>query len=291
MTEPLVPAEVDLRDFGFMPLDVLRLRDSDLAALATGEEFKAAVLLWCVAWHQVPAASLPNDDRLLARYSGAGSAWRKVKTEALRGFVECTDGRLYHPTIAEKALEAWASKQARKARTAAATAAREAKRREQDAQRDDERHIDRDEQRDVKRDVHQGTGTGTGKGKKRTKAPLSAVGLPTWMQSVIDLWHEILPELPGVVVINAERKAAIQDFRDWVLSTPRKDGTPRATNDEEFLAWTRNYLERARENDFIMGRTPRTPEHRNWKPSIEWLLSSKGMQKVIEQTHVEEQPA
>ena len=66
--DPLVPAEVDLRDFGFMPLDVLRLRDSDLAALANGEEFKAAVLLWCAAWHQVPAASLPNDDRLLARF-------------------------------------------------------------------------------------------------------------------------------------------------------------------------------------------------------------------------------
>ena len=86
-----------------MPLDVLRLRDSDLAALSSGDEFKAAVLLWCVAWHQVPAASLPNDDRLLARYSGTGALWRKVKAEALRGFVECDDGRLYHATIAEKA--------------------------------------------------------------------------------------------------------------------------------------------------------------------------------------------
>ena len=115
--DPLVPAEVDLRDFGFMPLDVLRLRDSDLAALANGEEFKAEVLLWCAAWHQVPAASLPNDDRLLARFSGAGPLWRKVKAEALRGFVECSDGRLYHSTIAEKALEAWRSKQAQRART------------------------------------------------------------------------------------------------------------------------------------------------------------------------------
>lgn len=67
---PLVAAEVDLRDFGFMPLDVLRLRDSDLMALSTGDEFKAAVALWCVAWHQVPAASLPNDDRLLAPSPG-----------------------------------------------------------------------------------------------------------------------------------------------------------------------------------------------------------------------------
>lgn len=159
---PLVPAEVDLRDFGFMPLDVLRLRDSDLMALSTGDEFKAAVALWCVAWHQVPAASLPNDDRLLARYSGAGAAWRKVKAEALRGFVECSDGRLYHATIAEKAREAWESKLAQRARTKAATEAREAKRRAALAQRDDGRDEPRDDQRDVARDVHQGTGTGTG---------------------------------------------------------------------------------------------------------------------------------
>lgn len=166
--DPLVPLEVDLRDFGFMPLDVLRLRDSDLMALATGDEFKAAVALWCVAWHQVPAASLPNDDRLLARYSGAGAAWRKVKAEALRGFVECADGRLYHATIAEKAREAWASKQAQRERTRKATEERERRRREaeaqRDGQRDEQRNGPRDGQRDVERDVHQGTGTGTGIG-------------------------------------------------------------------------------------------------------------------------------
>lgn len=72
MTEPLTPIDLDLRAFGFMPLEVVRLRDSDLAALATGDEFRGAVLLWCASWHQVPAASLPNDDRLLAKFAGFG---------------------------------------------------------------------------------------------------------------------------------------------------------------------------------------------------------------------------
>lgn len=107
LPEPLVPAEVDLRDFGFMPLHVQRLRDSELVDLSTGNEFKAAVLLWAYAWHQQPAASLPNDDRILAARSGAGIGWRKVKAMALRGFVLCSDGRLYHPLIAEAALDAW----------------------------------------------------------------------------------------------------------------------------------------------------------------------------------------
>ena len=108
--EPLVPPEVDLRDFPFMPLDVVRLRDSDLAIGGTGEGFRAAVLLWCAAWHQGPAASLPDNDRVLAGLAGYGrdlDSWHAVKVEALHHFIGCSDGRLYHPVIAAKALEAW----------------------------------------------------------------------------------------------------------------------------------------------------------------------------------------
>lgn len=111
--EPLVPAEVDLRDFPFMPLDVVRLRDSGLTAKASGDEFRAAVLLWCASWHQVPAASLPDDDDELANicgYSRARREWAKVREGALRGWNRCSDGRLYHSAVAGKALEAWIEK-------------------------------------------------------------------------------------------------------------------------------------------------------------------------------------
>lgn len=107
MPDPLTPPDCDLRGLPFMPLDVVRLTDSDLFALSTGDEFKAALTLWCKSWLQVPAASLPTDDRILAHLSGAGSKWRKVKAIALRGFIQCDDGRLYHPVIAEKANDAW----------------------------------------------------------------------------------------------------------------------------------------------------------------------------------------
>jgi len=108
--QPLVPADVDLRGMPFMPLDVNRLRDSQLAIHASGDEFRAAVLLWCASWNQVPAASLPNDDRALAAYAGYArdlKGWKKVREGAMRGFVLCDDGRHYHPVVAEKALEAW----------------------------------------------------------------------------------------------------------------------------------------------------------------------------------------
>ena len=124
---PLVPVECDLRDFAFMPLDVVRLRDSGLTMEGSGDEFRAAVLLWCAAWRQIPAGSLPNDEKMLAALAGYGRdlrSWRTVWPGARRGWQLCSDGRLYHAVVCEKALAAWGGKMAQRQKTAAATAAR-----------------------------------------------------------------------------------------------------------------------------------------------------------------------
>lgn len=110
MIDPLVPPYVDLREFDDMPLSVKRLRDSKFTATVKAEEFRSGVLLWCSAWHQVPAGSLPDDDTQLAQLAGYGygvKEWKKVKAGALYGWQQATDGRLYHETAAEKALESW----------------------------------------------------------------------------------------------------------------------------------------------------------------------------------------
>jgi hypothetical protein len=110
---PLTPPDCNLQDFAFMPLDVARLRDSDMAAYESPEACWAAVLLWSAAWHQVPAASLPDDDRFLAKAAGYGRVvkeWANVRDGALHGWIKCADGRLYHPVVAEKALESWKAK-------------------------------------------------------------------------------------------------------------------------------------------------------------------------------------
>lgn len=106
---PLVPAEVDLRDFQGMWVDTDRLLRSDTWLEGSGDQKAAAFTLWAESWHQVPAASLPTNDRLLGKLSQA-DAWARCKAHALRGWVECSDGRLYHPVVAEKALEAWVEK-------------------------------------------------------------------------------------------------------------------------------------------------------------------------------------
>lgn len=107
---PLVPPEVDLRGYEFMPYYGDRLRDSDLNSRATDAEYRAAHNLWWSSWKQVPAASLPNDDVALCKLADLGrdlKAWSKVKDRALHGFTLCTDGRYYHLLISVLALDAW----------------------------------------------------------------------------------------------------------------------------------------------------------------------------------------
>jgi hypothetical protein len=121
----LTPPDADLQDFPFMPLHVARLRDSDLAAEAHPEACWYAVLLWAAAWHQLPAGSLPSNEAVLARLCGLGrdlKTFRKHRDDAMRGWSECADGRLYHPVVAEQVNASWTEKLAYRDRKAKRTA-------------------------------------------------------------------------------------------------------------------------------------------------------------------------
>lgn len=120
LPEPLTPPDCDLQDFPFMPLHVARLRDSDLANEECAEACWYAVLLWAASWHQLPAGSLPDNDAVLTKLIGLGRdlrTFRKHKAAALRNFVLCSDGRLYHPIVAEQAMTAWQGKLQQRWRT------------------------------------------------------------------------------------------------------------------------------------------------------------------------------
>jgi hypothetical protein len=107
----MVPPEVDLRGLEYMPLLGAKLFSSDFNLEASDAEFRRGLMLWWAAWNQQPAASLPNSERAQAKLAGfedeKSPTWRKVKARALHGFVLCSDGRLYHPIVAEQALIAW----------------------------------------------------------------------------------------------------------------------------------------------------------------------------------------
>jgi hypothetical protein len=159
---PLVPPEVDLRDYGYMPLEVRRLLTSEswIEWADHPRAAHAAICLWCESWHQVPAASLPDNDKVMARLAMCGvEDWAAIKATVLRGWIKCSDGRLYHGVVAEKAIEAWEHKRRKRERTKAATEARQRQRIEDVGRGDGGRHVQRDDQRndqrDVQRNVHQ----------------------------------------------------------------------------------------------------------------------------------------
>lgn len=103
-------------------------------------------------------------------------------------------------------------------------------------------------------------------------------------QPVVELYHEILPELPTVRLMNDNRRKAISAFWRFVLTSKKSDGTPRATNAEEAMAWIRGYFGRARDNDFLMGRGHKAPGHEGWQCDFDFLLTEKGKKHVIEKT-------
>jgi hypothetical protein len=131
LPEPLTPADCDLTDFKFMPLEVVRLRKSKAWLFAKREPEIGfyAINLWAMSWHEVPAASLEDDDDALADYAMCNpERWPEVREKVLRGWVKCSDGRLYHATVAEKAKESWERKQEQRHKTEAARQALKAKR-------------------------------------------------------------------------------------------------------------------------------------------------------------------
>jgi hypothetical protein len=65
----------------------------------------------------------------LAHLSGS-KKWKAVRIMALRGWVKCSDGRLYHKTVAEKVAQSWNSRLDSRARTEAARSAKARKKHE-----------------------------------------------------------------------------------------------------------------------------------------------------------------
>jgi hypothetical protein len=116
LPDPLVPADADLRGYDFMPFYGAWLRASDFNATCTDAEYRAAVNLWWASWHQLPPASLPDDDRALSQHADLGRngmrAWMKVKRVAMSGFVLCADGRWYHEFLSVQARIQWETRKA-----------------------------------------------------------------------------------------------------------------------------------------------------------------------------------
>lgn len=103
---------------------------------------------------------------------------------------------------------------------------------------------------------------------------------------LVDLYHEVLPELPRCRLMPEDRSKAIKRRWSWVLTSKKPDGVKRAQTSADGMAWFRSYFERARCSDHLMGRVARAAGHEGWQCDLDFLLGDKGMKAVIEKTEV-----
>lgn len=100
-----------------LDLDISRLHRSDTWAILDKASRPYLLMLLTVAWCESPCGSLPNNDRILCSKLGIDTTlFIAIKQDLLRGWEECSDGRLYHPVMTESVLKmtGWRDKQAKK---------------------------------------------------------------------------------------------------------------------------------------------------------------------------------
>ena len=87
------------------------------------------------------------------------------------------------------------------------------------------------------------------------------------VQEIVDLYHELLPELPKVAKITDARKGYIQQ---------------RWREDLKELDHWRNFFNFVRRSDFLMGRTESTNGRKPFRADLEWLTRPSNFAKVAE---------
>lgn len=306
LPEPLTTADCDLSDFQYMELDVRQLRDSKFAATVDAEAFRAGVLLWCAAWHQVPAGSLPDDDVELANLAGFGRVvkeWRKVREEALYGFVKCSDGRLYHSVIAKKAASAYEAKQRHaydrlRDRLRKENKAREAEGRsvvgtpsyeqwKSGEYRDGIPPSDGDSSTGIPAEMPlrgnrtEQNGTET---IEELQLPLSADADDVRLCPVgqlLNLYHELMPLNPRVKVASDSRKAAVR--ARWKQAAGLEAQPFGYTSRSAGLAAWREFFVVCAESKFLTGQAPPSaPGKPAFIADIDFIFSPGGFAKILE---------
>ena len=117
---PLPPYSNDTKAKGWrFELEPDRIRQSDTWALAKPEIKPWLLMLWMVAWEQIPCGSLSDDDELIAAKIGmSDELFQNNRKTLMRGWWKASDGRLYHPTVTVRVLSMIETKQKEKDRKA-----------------------------------------------------------------------------------------------------------------------------------------------------------------------------
>ena len=83
-------------------------------------------------------------------------------------------------------------------------------------------------------------------------------------KEIIDLYHQILPELPKVQVLTERRKQFLK--QRWYEDIERQN-----------LDWWKSYFEKVKSCKFLLGNNDN-----NWQADFEWLIRQNNLPKVLE---------
>lgn len=263
LPDPPYPAETRVRGWRF-ELDYERLNQSDTWAIAPPDMRPWLLMLWLTAWQQAPAGSMAADDQIIA--AKIGMEYRQFvahKDILLRGWRAYSDGRLYHPVIVEQVLAYQEFNRKERERIAAW---REKKRQEDDAVTRNKRvcnvGVRTPEPEPEPKDITQPSA-------ESPKTPRVSVRAPPPYLEILNLWREILPELPqphGVEHWTDARRAQIRNR--WTNELPDLD------------SW-RTLFTDIRRSRFLMGQAD-TGKHRPFRCDLFWITKPENLLKFSE---------
>lgn len=88
-------------------------------------------------------------------------------------------------------------------------------------------------------------------------------------QAIVDLYHEILPELPAVAILNDTRKRHLQSR--WRENAVHRD-----------LGFWRDYFESVKSSAFLTGKVPGRMGGKPFRATFDWLIAPSNFVKVVE---------
>jgi hypothetical protein len=118
---PPYPADTRAKGWRF-ELDYEQIDQSDTWPIAAEIPMAqhALLMMWFVAWVQVPCGSFPNDEAVVrAKCRIPASTWAKCRDVLMRGWWAASDGRLYHETLTKRVFEMMARRRSDSDRQAA----------------------------------------------------------------------------------------------------------------------------------------------------------------------------
>jgi len=97
------------------------------------------------------------------------------------------------------------------------------------------------------------------------------------VDKIVDLYHQVLPELPKVIAVTEKRKASIKQRWNQIKPETEDDG----------LEGFKDYFTLVRSSDFLMGKKPATNGHKVFIANLEWLVNESNFVKVAERNYHE----